>query len=340
MAPRIIDAAVNYLFRFSSDCTLELAFYGGEPLLNFTGLKHATKLAKTLADKTRKDLTFVCITNGTLIDTDKAEYFAKNRIYVQVSCDGPDQAHDAARIFATGRGSSSSVRSGIGRLKSAGVQYGLMATIGQHNCEISRVCSYLSRLGPFAYSLSSQSAGNVSARENQRLKLEVQQMEHAWLSGNDRTTPIHIQKLGKRVNDCVKLWFGCGAGIREFTIDVDGRIWPCERFAGTAGPSIVDALRDGVIPTDLYDGFLIDVDSRKECRRCWAKHLCGGGCRHNALASSPSTLSSSAQCELFRAEAEVVLQKLLLSSEGKAMAQEWHSASQDPAASQKSGDWG
>lgn len=310
MNRQIIDAAVKYLFKYSSGSRVELSFYGGEPLLNFPGLIRATKLAKSLAKETNKQLNMSCITNGTIINQKHARFFAENDIFVQVSCDGPDEMHDSARIFPGGHATSKAVHAGIAALKSAGSHYGLMATIGRHNFDIYRVCKHLNEIAPFDYSISSELA-NYRSKEIEQLKATLGGIEHLWFLKDDLSIPKHIEKLKLRIRNGPNLWYGCGAGICEFTIDVDGMVWACERFAGEAGPNIIDALKDEIIPTDLYDGFIIDVDSRDECRKCWAKHLCGGGCKHNALESSSSGSTSKLHCELFRSEAEIVLQQIV-----------------------------
>jgi uncharacterized protein len=69
----------------------------------------------------------------------------------------------------------------------------------------------------------------------------------------------------------------------------EGDIYPCHQFAGEPAYRIGNVLTAGVIEKDGFENKWFDafnqahVFSKKDCRGCWAKYYCSGGCHANAL---------------------------------------------------------
>ena len=84
---------------------LNLAFLGGEPLVNRPALREATRRARELAQARGAKITFSITTNGTLLTEDDARFFEDYGFAVTISLDGPREQHDALRPFKSGRGS-------------------------------------------------------------------------------------------------------------------------------------------------------------------------------------------------------------------------------------------
>ena len=80
--------------------TLHLAFFGGEPLLNFSNvaypLAHAVKL---MCDKAGKDFSTFFVTNASLITENMVDKFVNLNPYFQITIDGDEAKHDTVRIW-------------------------------------------------------------------------------------------------------------------------------------------------------------------------------------------------------------------------------------------------
>jgi uncharacterized protein len=90
---------------------LELALHGGEPLL--AGREWVSWFldeAQAAADSGGISFTVAVQTNGTLLDGAWLELLSSHDVRVGVSCDGPQQWHDANRRDFSGRGSYTKVR--------------------------------------------------------------------------------------------------------------------------------------------------------------------------------------------------------------------------------------
>src|SRR5664279_5305907 len=88
---------------------LNLAFLGGEPLVNRRVLRAATERAAELAGNRDAKLTFSITTNGTLLTEDDGRFFEQHGFAVTISIDGPREVHDALRPFKGGAGSYDAV---------------------------------------------------------------------------------------------------------------------------------------------------------------------------------------------------------------------------------------
>ena len=83
-----------------------LAFLGGEPLVNRPVIQAVTRRAAALAESRGMALSFSITTNGTLLTQADAAFFEAHGFAVTVSLDGPRELHDKLRPYKGGAGSS------------------------------------------------------------------------------------------------------------------------------------------------------------------------------------------------------------------------------------------
>ncbi|MBV8439845.1 MAG: radical SAM protein, partial [Hyphomicrobiales bacterium] len=81
---------------------LNLAFLGGEPLVNRPTLRAAARRARELAETRRAIINYSITTNGTLLTEDDARFFEEFGFAVTISLDGPREVHDALRPYKGG----------------------------------------------------------------------------------------------------------------------------------------------------------------------------------------------------------------------------------------------
>lgn len=92
----IAKMAIDDYIMHSKNCEKRcIAFYGGEPLLNFELIKKCVEYINSLNDL--KDIHFLLTTNAYLIDKKIADFLLKNRFFVNISLDGPEYTHDRYR---------------------------------------------------------------------------------------------------------------------------------------------------------------------------------------------------------------------------------------------------
>ena len=81
----------------------------------------------------------------------------------------------------------------------------------------------------------------------------------------------------------VKRLKGCGAGGEYLAVAPDGTVYPYHQFDGTkdkALGNVFDKNLDNTLRKSFYE---CSVLSKPECKSCWAKYYCSGGCMANSF---------------------------------------------------------
>jgi uncharacterized protein len=94
---------------------------------------------------------------------------------------------------------------------------------------------------------------------------------------------------------------GCGAGVEYAAVTPGGDVYPCHQFAGREEYRMGSVL-DGSFDGDISARFkALDVNAREECRGCYAKYFCGGGCAAANLTAGNDILTpDGVGCELMK----------------------------------------
>ena len=75
---------------------------------------------------------------------------------------------------------------------------------------------------------------------------------------------------------------GCGSGCEYLAVAPNGDLYPCHQFVGMPD-FIMGNVDTGVTGNKLRDKFkLCNVYSKEECKNCFAKLYCSGGCAANS----------------------------------------------------------
>ena len=83
----------------------------------------------------------------------------------------------------------------------------------------------------------------------------------------------------------IKRITGCGAGNEYLAITPEGDIYPCHQFVGNEDYKLSNIMNEEIVfPHDLTDSFKnAHVYSKEDCKKCWNKFYCSGGCHANAI---------------------------------------------------------
>ena len=83
----------------------------------------------------------------------------------------------------------------------------------------------------------------------------------------------------------IKRITGCGAGNEYLAITPSGDIYPCHQFVGNEDFKLGNILDEKIeLPKEVTNMFReAHVYAKDECRNCWNKFYCSGGCYANAI---------------------------------------------------------
>lgn len=287
-------AAMDYLVANSgARKNLEVDFFGGEPLMNFDVVKKIVAYARGLEKKHDKRFRFTVTTNGLLLDPDIRDYINREMDNVVLSIDGRRSVNDRLRVTPNGKGSYDAIVPKYKELVSHRKEksYYVRGTFTKYNLDFTQDVLHLYDLGFDQISVEpvvSDPKLNYSIGEGD-LPAIFQEYE--------RLADVMVEKksAGEKINffhymldldggPCaIKRLRGCSAGNEYVAVTPEGDIYPCHQFVGIDGWKMGNIL-DGTLDMKMKKMFAAtNVLSKEECRSCWARFFCSGGCNANNL---------------------------------------------------------
>ena len=319
MTEEVAKRAVDFLLTHSGrHRTLDIDFFGGEPLLNFSTVKATVRYAHSLEAKYGKNIRFTLTTNGTHIDRDVIDFVNKECYNVVLSLDGRKQVHDRERKLRDGRGSYDLIVPKFQELVKArgGRDYYIRGTFTHYNPDFLEDIRHMLDLGFRELSMEpvvTEPGSRFALTEDDYPLLENQYEELAreMIRRADQGRPFtfYHYMLNLQNGPCIyKRVTGCGSGTEYLAVTPQGDLYPCHRFVGDKAFRMGD-IWTGVEREDLRDAFAsCNAYTRSECDTCWARLHCSGGCAANAYYCSGDVRGIYEYgCRLFRKRMECAI---------------------------------
>ena len=321
--------ALDFLIENSgSRHNLEVDFFGGEPLMNFDVVKKLVQYARSVEKEYNKNFRFTLTTNGVLVDDDVIDFANKEMSNVVLSLDGRKEVHDRYRVDYAGKGSWDKIVPKFQKLVQArgGKNYYMRGTFTHQNPDFVSDIKEMLRLGFRELSMEPVVCAPGDKNELTKEDLEIVCKQYEELA----SLMIESEKQGKpftfyhymidlKAGPCIyKRISGCGSGTEYMAVTPWGDLYPCHQFVGDE-KFLLGNVFDGVTNTAVRDDFnACNVYAREECRDCWARLYCSGGCAANAYHATGSVRGVySDGCKLFkkRMECAIAIQANKLVSE-------------------------
>jgi uncharacterized protein len=272
---------------------LNLAFLGGEPLVNRPTLQAATLRARELAEARGAKIAFSITTNGTLLTEADARFFEEFGFAVTISLDGPREVHDALRPYKGGGGSFDATMRRLALLLrlQRNMQVTARVTVTPSNLSLKRTLDTFIDAGfhSVGFSPMLSAPGGNGELQSDDLELMLGEMIDCGREYERRSRLGERYPFANMVNAMREIHRGthrpypCGAGAGYLGVSADGELSACHRFVGDEDWAM-GSLADGVDRTRQAEWLATRHVHRQEpCRSCWARYLCGGGCHHEVL---------------------------------------------------------
>ena len=300
---------------------LEVDFFGGEPLMNWEVVIKLVEYARSIEKQHNKNFRFTLTTNGVLLDDEKIDFLNEHMSNVVLSLDGRPEIHDHFRKDYTGRGSYDVILPKFKRLveKREGKNYYMRGTFTHNNVDFTNDIFHMADLGFRELSMEPVVCppGDPYALTDEDLpklfeqyEILAKEMLKRKKAGNGFT--FYHYMLDLKNGPCIyKRITGCGSGTEYMAVTPWGELFPCHQFVGDEKYSLGN-IWDGIKNTKVQDEFRsCNAYARPECKDCWARLYCSGGCAANAYHATGSIGGVYKYgCELFkkRIECAVMLQ--------------------------------
>lgn len=321
MSAEVGKKAIDFIIANSGNRrNLEVDFFGGEPLMNFEVVKDIVEYGREQEKLHNKNFRFTITTNGILLDDDKQKYINENMHNVVLSMDGRKEINDLMRPRAGGQGSYDAVVPKFQKLAESRNQtdYYLRGTFTHHNLDFSKdVLHVADDLG-----FKQVSVEPVVAEATEDYAICEEDLETIFNEYERLAQELYIRhKTGEKDfnffhfmvdltgGPCVaKRLSGCGSGTEYLAVTPEGDLYPCHQFVGQEEFKI-GTVFDGIQNTELREEFAnCNVYTKTECKKCWAKFYCSGGCMANANNYGGSIMSTyDIGCKLQRKRIECAI---------------------------------
>jgi len=231
LGQKAVDRAVASLLPGG---TLELGFFGGEPLLEAAMVARLIDYARERTCRDRKALSLSLTTNGTLTDRASWSVISDRGVDLTISCDGPLDVHDKHRVHADGSGSFEHVASTIRRLLAEGRLFSVAMVVRPDTVErLPESIGYLYSLGVRRLEPSLDVWAAWEDRHIARLEGAIARCASLWRDGlPDRSIGWFDEKAAELAELPTPPTARCGFGHGEIAVAPSGRLYPCERLIG------------------------------------------------------------------------------------------------------------
>ena len=305
---------------------LEVDFFGGEPLMNWEVVKRLVAYAREQEKLHDKNFRFTLTTNGMLLSDEVDDFLNREMSNVVLSLDGRKEIHDHLRKDYAGRGSYDANVPKFKRLveKRGGKNYYMRGTFTHNNVDFTNDIFHMADLGftelsmePVVcaptdpYALTEEDLPELF----RQYELLAEEMIRRKKAGNGFV--FYHYMLDLKNGPCIyKRITGCGSGTEYMAVTPWGELFPCHQFVGDPKYSLGN-IWDGVTNLAVQEEFRhCNAYARPECRDCWAKLYCSGGCAANAYhATGKISGVYEYGCELFKKRIECAVMMQVAESE-------------------------
>lgn len=297
---------------------LEVDFFGGEPLMNFDVVKQLVAYARSIEKEKNKNFRFTLTTNGVLVDDDVIEFSNKEMSNVVLSLDGRKEVHDRYRIDYAGNGSWEKIVPKFQKFVNArgGKNYYMRGTFTHANPDFLEDIKTMLNLGFSELSMepvvaASDDPAALTQEDKPVVMKQYEDLAKLMLERDKEGKPFtfYHYMIDLKGGPCIyKRISGCGSGTEYMAVTPWGDLYPCHQFVGDEKFKLGD-IWSGVNNKKIQDEFAsCNVYAREECRDCWARLYCSGGCAANAYHATGSVKGVYKYgCDLFKKRMECAI---------------------------------
>lgn len=328
MKEETIEKLIKTYIESQPQQRIEFVWHGGEPtLLGIDYFKKVLELQKKYANG--KEIANSFQTNGTLINDEWADFFAKNHFLCGLSIDGPKKFHDNHRHYPNGQGSWEKVIRCAALFRKHGVEFNTMSVVNASNSkEPAKVYEFLKSIGsrfmqfsPIAERIALDENETLSIVDNRYNKATAIMRENVsaadwgnflcrifdlWVKNDVGTCYINYfdNTLAAYVGQSPSLcsmapYCGCSLAIEHNgdTYCCDHFVFPDYKLGNLRTHSLAEMAKSD---QQLFFEQRKQDTLSKQCKCCEYLKACGGDCPKNRFAVTQDGEPVSCLCEGFQ----------------------------------------
>ena len=292
MSEEVGRKAVDFIIANSgSRQHCEIDFFGGEPLLNMKTVRAVTAYVRERERATGKIFKLTLTTNAVLLSDEVIRFLNEENISLVLSLDGRREVHDRMRPRFDGKGSFDAAVEAIRKVVDlrGGQNYYVRGTYTGYNPDFAADVLAMADLGFTQLSVEPVVAKDadyeITEEQLPEIRRQYELLAGAYLERRAAGQGFDFFHFNLDIHHgpCLaKRLSGCGAGHEYYAVTPEGDLYPCHQFVGREKYRLGNVF-DGVTNRELPQVFRqAHVLNKPECRECWARFYCSGGCHANA----------------------------------------------------------
>lgn len=289
----VAKSAIDFLIKHSAGRrNLEVDFFGGEPLMNFDVVKQTVAYARSLEKQFNKNFRFTITTNGLLLNRDNIDFINREMSNCILSLDGRKTVNDRLRVRVNGSGSYDAIVPKFQELvkrRPPELDYYVRGTYSKYNLDFCEDIRHLLDLGfdrisvepvvsdkKLDYSIQKEDLPRVFEEYDRLAEMVIEREK-----GGRGFRFFHFMVDLDQGPCAIKRLRGCSCGNEYVAVTPEGDLYPCHQFVGNSEWKMGSVTADTLDETMKERFALTNVYSKPECKNCWAKFYCSGGCNAN-----------------------------------------------------------
>ena len=271
-----------------AEVPITIHFFGGEPLLNWREIVRIVEYAARECANCR----FYVTSNLTLLPAALLDAFKGRDVMFDVTVDGPEAVHDAARMVHRSRngavGTFRSVADNLAKLKAAGIPIAVKMVLSSINHRhIEETLRLHMQLGATFSSITSLRASDSDGADIAALLADehlvwpqMESLARLYCKGEIAFEPA--SKIESMLVKGGRLSQYCGAGVEHSSVvDAQGRLFNCAWFVGE--DAHMAGRKDGAsvgydLAVDQSFRERAMIEKNGGCAECNYRFVCGGPC--------------------------------------------------------------
>ena len=307
MGLNVVQQAVDLLMKESGKLDCYLTFSGMRAYADSEWIRNVIDYANKAASLHAKHVSFEIVIDGSFLAEELFIETFRNQenLRVTVNIKGPEEMRQILERYSEGfTRAEDGPKLGL-NIFASGYIPNLKELIHQVIGMLAPQSLYVI---PSVIVDSNSSATKSDVEGAKKLLREVCEYCLQYALKDGETWIGHIGDQAESVLKRTRYYYYCGVGTRHLAVLPDGNLYPCAELA-TDTIHRMGNVKNGIVK-DKRRTWLQDyhVDKFETCASCWARYLCGGGCRVDSLSNCGSpTEINEVTCDLIRYSYELAM---------------------------------
>jgi len=290
-----IDALFASAIKYQSK-VVQIKYAGGEPLMEWERVLEVSKYARELSDKHFIGLDELIITNGTLLDSEKLKIIKELGINLIISYDGYSSD---TRIYSNGKSSNNDVLQSIQLALQHEIKPNISMVVNNRNIDgLESFIEFLQKESlNFKIGLARTNAYSKDGILQEDTIISGMQKIFKVIEDNPNSIPIDdiFDEMSLKANNRA-----CGAGENYLVFNVDGSIAKCQMQINKPVATYQDSDPVAKIQEDTELVRSFDIDTIDECKECYIRYYCKGGCPLETFNHTGKYNAKSPHCNIYK----------------------------------------